>query len=335
VFVTDLTTGTELFALNPDEARPPASLTKLVSALVVVDSVNLEDEIEIMEADLVSAEESQVGLIAGDRLLARDLLLGMLIPSGNDATLALARHVGHMKLGQDATPGQAVAQFVVLMNQKALELGADASHFENPTGIDANGHVMSARDVATVAAAALQHPLISEIVSTPSAVLGSSVVPDGYQVTTTNLLLLEGTVTGIKTGTTPEAGGCLVTSYEVGPNQVVAVVLGSDLTEGTDGLQDNSARFADTRSILEAVTSDYFWLDPAEPGVVDGLLEELGVWDVSLADHTLLPVPAATAAEVRYRLILGPPVATQAPAGEVQFYVGDRLLSERPALQIS
>src|SRR5215210_1744928 len=94
VFVTDISTGTELFAQNADEPLPPASLTKIVSALVVLERANLEDTVEILEEDLVSTEESQVGLKAGDRLSVRDLLHGMLIPSGNDATLALARYVG-------------------------------------------------------------------------------------------------------------------------------------------------------------------------------------------------------------------------------------------------
>src|SRR5215208_2566189 len=99
VFVADISTGTELFAQNADEPLPPASLTKIVSALVVLEHANLDDTVEILEDDLVSAEESQVGLVAGDHLTVRDLLHGMLIPSGNDAMLALARHVGSTALG--------------------------------------------------------------------------------------------------------------------------------------------------------------------------------------------------------------------------------------------
>ena len=333
VFVTDISTGTELFAQNADEALPPASLTKIVSALVVLERVNLDDTVEILKDDLVSAEESQVGLVAGDRLSVRDLLHGMLIPSGNDATLALARHVGSTALGDGASVEQAVAEFVSMMNAKAAELGATASHFSNPTGIDEEGHVMSARDVATLTKAALQNPLFAEIVAKPEAVLRSELQPDGYRVTTTNQLLAEGLVTGVKTGTTAEAGGCLVTSFAVGPNEIVAVVLGSDVSEATDGSQDTSARFAETRALLDAVQADYLWLDPASPGVVSGLVEELSVWDVDLAGDELLPVPASSADDVRYRLVLAPPSTPENPAGEVQFYVGEQLLSERAALQ--
>jgi serine-type D-Ala-D-Ala carboxypeptidase (penicillin-binding protein 5/6) len=333
VFVTDISTGTELFALNADEPLPPASLTKIVAALVVLERANLDETLEILEEDLVSAEESQVGLRAGDRLSVRDLLRGMLIPSGNDATLALARHVGATAIGESASPDRAVAEFVSMMNAKAAELGATSSHFVNPTGIDDPGHVMSARDIAVLTAVALQNSLFAETVATTSAVLDSELLPEGYRVTTTNQLLAEGIVTGVKTGTTAKAGGCLVTSFAVGPNEVVAVMLGSDVGEATDGSQDTSARFVETRTLLDAVKADYIWLDPTSPGVVAGLAEELSVWEVDLATSDLIPVPASSASEVRYRLILAPPAAPESPAGQVQFFVGEQLLSERAALQ--
>jgi D-alanyl-D-alanine carboxypeptidase len=257
----------------------------------------------------------------------------MLIPSGNDATLALARHVGTAALGESVPVEQAVAEFVSMMNAMAAELGATDSHFANPTGIDQEGHVMSARDVATLTKAALQNPLFSEIVSKTEAVLSSEVEPDGYKVTTTNQLLAEGLVTGVKTGTTANAGGCLVTSFAVGPNEIVAVILGSDVNEATDGSQDTTARFVETRALLDAVKADYLWLDPTSPGVVSGLVEELSVWEVDLAGNNLLPVPASSAGDVRYRLVLAPPSAPQSPAGQVQFYLGEQLLSQRAALQ--
>jgi D-alanyl-D-alanine carboxypeptidase (penicillin-binding protein 5/6) len=333
VFVTDVTSGTELFALNPDTPLPPASLTKIVAALVILERANLDDTIEIVADDLVSPEESQVGLVAGDRLSVRDLLFGALVPSGNDATRALARTIGGETLGESADPEQAIAAFVSLMNEKAQQLGAADSHFANPTGIDAEGHVMSARDVATLTAEALKNPLFADIVATPSAVLASEKLADGYPVQSTNLLLQEGLVTGVKTGTTPAAGGCLVTSYPVGANTVLAVVLGSELVETADGAQDNTARYADTRALFDAVTSGYAWLDPAAPGIVAGLPEELSVWQVDLPDGILVPVPAGEESRLRYRLVLQPPAAAQEPAGEVQFFVDDRLLSEQTALQ--
>lgn len=334
VYVIDVTSGTELLALNPDEPVPPASLTKIVAALVVLDTMNLDDVIAIVESDLVSPEESQVGLQAGDELTARDLLRGMLIPSGNDATRALARTIGNELVDEGASPEDAIAAFVSLMNAKAEELGATASHFVTPTGMDAPGHVMSARDVATVTAVALQNPIFSEIVGISSTVLASKLRPEGYPVTTTNALLLEGVASGVKTGTTPKAGGCLVTSYTVGPNQVVAVVLGSDVEETEDGLQDSSARYDDTRSLMATVDDDFVWVDPnnpSAPGPLTGLREELQVWGVNVGTAAFVPVPAGRDADINYRLVLEEDDAN-AVSGEVRFYLDDAILSEMPAV---
>lgn len=334
VYVVDATSGTELLALNPDEPLPPASLTKIVSALVVLDKANLDGVITIEESDLVSPEESQVGLQAGDELSARDLLRGMLIPSGNDATRAMARTIGKEVASQDASNEEAIAAFVDMMNEKAREVGAVASHFVTPTGMDAPGHVMSARDVATVAAVAMQNPLFAEIVAMPTAVLASKLRPEGYSVSTTNTLLLEGIANGVKTGTTPEAGGCLVTSYNIGPNQVLAVVLGSDVAESAEGVQDSTARYEDTRLLMATVDEDFVWVDPsnpAAPGPLTGLREELLVWGVNVESPAFVPVPAGRDSDVSYRLVLDED-DDNAVSGEVRFYLDDTVLSELTAV---
>lgn len=331
-FVVDTTTGAELFALHADTPLPPASLTKVAAALVILDEANLEDRVEILESDLVGPDESQVGLIAGDELRVRDLLLGVLIPSGNDATNALARYIGTNRLGATASPDEAIAEFVSLMNAKAQQLGAKTAHFALPTGVDAEGHVMSARDVAILTAAALKNPLFAEIVNMREAVLESKVRPEGYAVSSTNLLLQEGIVQGVKTGTTEAAGGCLVSTFTVGPNRIVAVVLGSALSQSAEGVQDNSARFADTRALIAATSTDYAWINPREPGAVEGLADELAAWDVDLVD-ALVPVPASEASNVRYRLFLDPPSEPGEVVGEVQFYIDDTLLAAQDAVQ--
>ena len=249
VYVFDRRSGVPLFARDADLPLPPASLTKIVAALVVLERADLDQMITIEESDLVSPEESQVGLVAGDVLSARDLLFGALIPSGNDATLALARTIGTADLGEGATADEAIARFVEMMNEKAAEIGATSSHLVYPTGVDRDGHVMSARDVARAAAVALENPLFAEIVSTERATLPSQVRPEGYEIFTTNDLLVEGLVNGVKTGSTPQAGGCLATSFDLGPGQIVAVVLGSEFTVDAEGFPDYGQRFADTRTL--------------------------------------------------------------------------------------
>lgn len=326
VYVFDRRSGVPLFARDADLPLPPASLTKIVAALVVLDRADLGQMITIQESDLVSPEESQVGLIAGDVLSARDLLFGALIPSGNDATLALARTIGSGDLGEGATDDEAVARFVEMMNEKATEIGATASHLMYPTGVDREGHVMSARDVATASAVALKNPLFAEIVSTSRATLPSQVRPEGYEIYTTNDLLVEGLVNGVKTGSTPLAGGCLSTSFDLGPGQIVAVVLGSEFTVDDEGFPNYSQRFADTRALMSAAESGYVWMDLTSPDTLSGLTEELAVWNVALPEQIQVPVPVADTSELRYRLRLAPPDNSDGSAGELQVYVGDALL---------
>jgi D-alanyl-D-alanine carboxypeptidase (penicillin-binding protein 5/6) len=309
-------------------------LTKIVAALVVLDRADLAQLITIQECDLVRPEESQVGLIAGDVLSARDLLFGALIPSGNDATLALARTIGATDLGGDATDDEAIARFVEMMNEKAAEIGATSSHLVYPTGVDREGHVMSARDVATASAVALENPLFAEIVSTQRATLPSQVRPEGYEIYTTNDLLVEGLVNGVKTGSTPQAGGCLSTSFDLGPGQIVAVVLGSEFTVDAEGFPDYSQRFADTRTLMSAAESGYVWLDLASPDTLAGLTEELAVWDVALPEQIQVPVPVQDTSQLRYRLRLAPPDSADG-AGELQVYVGDALLLSQPTVVAS
>ncbi|MDQ2655323.1 MAG: serine hydrolase [Chloroflexota bacterium] len=332
VFVFDRRSGVSLFARDADLPLPPASLTKIVAALVVLDRGDLEQMITIQESDLVSPEESQVGLIAGDVLSARDLLFGALIPSGNDATLALARTIGAADLGEGATDDEAIARFVEMMNEKATEIGATSSHLIYPTGVDREGHVMSARDIAMASAVALENPLFAEIVSTQRATLPSQVRPEGYEIFTTNDLLVEGLVNGVKTGSTPQAGGCLSTAFDLGPGQIVAVVLGSDFTVDAEGFPDYSQRFADTRTLMSAAEGGYVWLDLTSPDTLAGLTEELAVWDVALPEQIQVPVPIQDTSQLRYRLRLAPPDSADGGTGELQVYVGDALLLSQPTV---
>lgn len=335
VYVFDRRSGVSLFARDADLPLPPASLTKIIAALVVLDRADLDQMITIEEGDLVSPEESQVGLVAGDVLSARDLLFGALIPSGNDATLALARTIGASDLGEGATVDDAIARFVELMNEKATEIGATSSHLVYPTGVDRDGHVMSARDVATASAVAMENPLFAEIVSTQTVTLPSQVRPEGYEIFTTNDLLVEGLVNGVKTGSTPLAGGCLATSFDLGPGQIVAVVLGSAFTEDAEGFPDYSQRFADTRALMSAAESGFVWLDLTAPDTLAGLNDELAVWDVALPEQIQVPVAVQDASRLRYRLRLSPPDSPDGGPGELQVFVGDALLLSQPTVVAS
>jgi len=328
VFVYDVDAGVPLFARAADAPRAPASLTKIVTALVVVEHASLDETVTIQPEDIVDENQSRAQLVAGDTLSVRDLLVGLLVPSGNDAALALARHVGS-GLGDEGDP---VGRFVAEMNRLIAERGFENSRFSNPSGLDADDHYASARDLALLTAEAIENPVLAEILGTPSATLASATKPDGYQVNTTHDLVAEGSVLGGKTGTTEKAGGCLITVSQVGANRIVTVLLGSDLAYDEQGIAI-SPRYTETRELLAGLPERYEWVDPAAPEAVPGLPQELSVWDASLADTTNVPVPRDRLAELDYRLVLEPPATPGAPVGAVLFMLGPEVLTEQPLVQ--
>ncbi len=232
----DLESGQVLYEKDANEARPPASTAKLMTALVVLDQVGL-DEAVVVTPNAVAIGNSRMGLAPGEQLSVRELLYGLLIPSGNDAAIALAEHVAGSE-----------ADFVAMMNARAQSMGLTATHFVNAHGLDAPGQTTSAADMAAIAKAALANPLIGKIVQTKSATVA------GHPLQNTNELL--GTydgADGVKTGTTDEAGQCLVASVTRNGRRTLLVELGS---------QD---RFADARKLFDYARDAFTWRDPSLP----------------------------------------------------------------------
>ncbi len=243
--VFDVDSGQTLYALHADQPHPPASTAKIITALVVLQRAALTDTVTVSPA-AAATDGSRMGLRAGETLTVHDLLYGLLLPSGNDAAVALAEHVGG-----------SVEAFVDLMNQAAAGLGLTQTHFVNPDGLDAPGQTTSAADLARAAVAALQYPVFAQIVATKDAQ-----VP-GHVLTNTNELLgaLPG-ADGIKTGTTDEAGQCLVASLTRQGHRLLVVLLQS---------QD---RYADARALFKFAAEHWEWRPAALPD--DGLAWETG-----------------------------------------------------------
>ena len=241
----DTDTGMYLAGKAPDKRVPIASTTKIMVALVILDEgVNLDKEMTVSEnaASYAGSIYSNVGLYPYDRVSVRDLLTAALVPSGTDAVYALAENVG----------GGSVDEFVGKMNDKAKELGLKNTHFENPAGLEARGHYSSARDLAKMARAAMKYPEFREIVSTPEATISTQ--DRKIDIVNTNLLVVPnsgydyGAATGIKTGTSPQAGPCLVASASNGDESYIAVVL-----DAAEDLQ----RFDASRTVLEYGFGEY------------------------------------------------------------------------------
>jgi D-alanyl-D-alanine carboxypeptidase (penicillin-binding protein 5/6) len=218
----DTDTGLYLAGKDPDEQVPIASTAKVMVALVALDEgVNFDEQVTVSEeaASYAGSIYSNVGLYPYDRVSVRDLLTAALIPSGTDAVYALAEHLGD----------GSVDEFVAKMNDKAKELGLENTHFETPAGIDARGDSSSATDLATITREAMEHPEFRNIVDDPQATISTQ--DRKIEVFTTNLLVLPnsgydyGPATGAKTGTSPQAGPCLVASAQSGDESYIAVVL--------------------------------------------------------------------------------------------------------------
>ena len=217
--LTDAETGMYLAGKNPDDRLPIASTTNIMTALVVLEEgIDLDQEVVVPKRAerYVGFTYSNVGLIAGERLSVRDLVVAALVPSGTDAVYTLAEHLGD----------GSVDRFVEKMNQEARSMGLRNTHFENPAGLDSPGNYSSARDLATLARAAMEHPTFADIVGEREA----TITTQNRKIevfNTNNLLYTYEPTNGVKTGTSPEAGPCLVASAESGAESYVAVVLGA------------------------------------------------------------------------------------------------------------
>lgn len=231
----DITTGEVLYSKNPDKAMYPASLTKVMTAILVIEDLNLEDTITIDDKSPF-VDGSKMYLTPGEQLTVNQLLNTMLVKSANDAALALAvYHSG------------SVEEFSKAMNDKAIELGAINSNFVNPNGLHDDAHVSTARDMGLIASYAMQLPSFSDIVKkTRLTIAPTNKQPEVRVYNNSNKLLwAEGSkykmnykgqninikydiVTGVKTGYTNKAQQCIIASAKDGDKEMLSVILKTD-----------------------------------------------------------------------------------------------------------
>jgi D-alanyl-D-alanine carboxypeptidase len=236
VAVYDPVTQTLIFGQNQDQELMMASTTKIMTALIALDTYRLDQPVTIYEEDGTIGQT--MNLKKGEVISVNNLLFGTLVASGNDAALALAL----------SYPDGGYTGFVKAMNQKAGRLGLTHTQYKNVSGLDEAGHYTSARDLATLAAYALQDPLFAKIVTTKTINVASVDGKIKHQLITTNQLLWKiPDLLGVKTGLTEGAGECLVSSINRNNHQIVTVVLGS------------SNRFNDTQELINWTYHDFDW----------------------------------------------------------------------------
>lgn len=233
--VIDSINGRVLYEKNGYEKRNIASLTKILTAIVTLENVKL-DEIVTIKTSSSSIGGSTVGMSKGDEITAKALMYGMLMCSGNDCAYALAEYVG----GDIET-------FAKLMTEKAKEIGAKDSNFKNPHGLDVEGHYSTAYDMALITKYALNNQVINEIVGTESTTIQFGKTVKTFS-NTNRLLRTYSNADGVKTGFTNGANRCLIASATKDELRVIAVVLGSETTD---------IRFNDAKTLLEYALSNY------------------------------------------------------------------------------
>ena len=243
-FLLDVATGKVLYEKNADKALCPASTTKILTALLLLEAADLREVVEVgNEIYKIGPDSSVAKLKIGDRLTVAELVYAIILPSGNDAAYTAAVFVGRRISGfEHMDIGLAVEVFVALMNRRAKELGAVNSNFVVPDGYDTPGHVSTARDLAIIALVAGQNDFLCQVAAT------AEYHWQGIRWGNTNRLLQQDYpnayypwATGFKTGYTAKAGHCLVATAKGGGRELIGVILKS--TQGR--------RWLDIRWLLE------------------------------------------------------------------------------------
>lgn len=278
VYIVDEKTGTVLADQNANKKYYPASTTKLLTTLVALDYVADKMDTRITvgdELDMLDPESSLAEIEQGESLTWKELLYGMLLPSGCDAALTIAVNVARMAAdNQHLSNEEAIKRFAEMMNEKADEMGCQNYNFVNPHGIHDDNHYISAKDMYIIAHETLKNKDIAQIVKTP--VYSRQTTTHGtYHWQTTNYLIFDSEsaalysdifenghnpmynqdATGVKTGFTIPAGRCLVFSAKAEDKKILCVIFNAP---------SNAVLYTQANKVIESVKNDYqhvVWTD--------------------------------------------------------------------------
>lgn len=323
--LTEASTGRVIFEKNADERRPVASVTKVMTILLTLEAL---DEGKITEEDEVTVSEhaasmggSQAFLDANASYTVRELLKSMIVASANDSAVALAEYLEGSEEG-----------FVRRMNERAQELGLANTHYVNCTGLPAQGHYTTARDVAALSAQLDRHPLYY----TFSTIWMDEIAHSGGRVTqltnTNRLIRFYPGSDGYKTGSTNEARYCISATAKKDGMRLIAVVLGS---------QASQTRFDEARAMLEYGFAGYQLFRPVEAGIDMQMTVPVrmgGRDSVSVksggACEWLLKRGDQASISLEVALVEGvdAPVYEGDPLGEIRVMLGDTLIATVPAV---
>ena len=329
VTVMDARTGFVLYESAQHEHMYPASVTKVMTALLVLEEVeNLSEELVFSEYSVESLPyyASRMHVAAGDAITVHEALYGLMLPSGNEVANALAEHVSG-----------SVEAFVAMMNRRAAELGATNTRFINPCGLPGYDQHTTAYDIALIMREAINYPVFNEIIATARFEVSPTYsLPYGFTIRNTNRMILADNeyynpwVVGGKTGFTNAAQHTLVSYARRGEHELIVSVLHAP----------RGATFTDTAMLMDYAFAIPFqtifrangesWDVPVLQAV-NGEATEIGTINAEARGELRLPFPADMP-ELRYELYipesLSPPVRIHDVVGHKSFYAGNTLIGE-------
>ena len=245
--IVELNTGKIIYEDNIYEKNYPASMTKILTAIIVLENCELDDIANVSQSAISNIPQDYVitPLYVGERISIKDLLYALLLKSANDAAYVLAEHVAG-----------SVDNFSEMMNKKAIEIGCKNSHFVNPNGIHDDNHYTTAYDMFLIAKYAMQNEKFAEIVSKYQYTLpvtnkyskNDRVMENTNFFVCPNSKYYDKNVNGVKTGTTQQAGNCLIANITKNGFNVITIVLGAKTKE---------SRFSETKKMIEYTFDNY------------------------------------------------------------------------------
>jgi len=310
-FLMEALTGRVLYSKNAEQALPMASTTKIVTAITVLDNYDDLDTPIKINSKAVGVSGTSIYLQQNEELTVRELLYGLMLRSGNDASVALAYEVGG-----------SVENFCEMMNTLAKKVGAENSNFVNPHGLDADGHYTTAHDLAVITAYALENKDFAEIVSTKTKTICKDKENSRYLLNKNKLLAnLDGCI-GVKTGFTDDAGRCLVSACERDGLRLVSVVFNCGPM-----FEESSAMFERSYEKFKMVEllPPYYYIKSAE--VENGEDAYVGLYSQSS-----FSLPLTQEEESNINIIYDAPDKLEAPlekgqeVGKVEIFYGNHLL---------
>lgn len=314
--ILDQESGRILYSKNGNKILPMASTTKIMTAIVAIERGNIKDVVTV-STKAASVPGSSAGLRAGDKVTLEELLYGLMLKSGNDAAVAIAEHIAGN-----------VQNFVKLMNDKALEIGALNTSFITPHGLDAEDHFTTANDLAKITAYAMKNDLFAKIVATKEISSGIT-GPFKYSYNNINKFLFRvDNSDGVKTGYTGNAGKCLVASVRHKFGRYICVVLNS------------ADRWKDAEKLVQYASKKYIFIKAFDRNEIIKNIPLYGGTEKNIFAQTksdlYLPILPEEKNKIKVELfspsVLFAPIAKDEIVGNVVVKIDDIIISKSPLI---